>query len=82
VTPLCSSTPSCRRSSAWRYPLLGTADGLALCPASWFDDRGSIDELARSLAPLLDLPVERVLTTHGPPVLADGRAALARAIAA
>ena len=62
--------------------LLGTGDGLALCPASWFDDRGSIDELARGLAPLLDLPVERVLTTHGPPVLADGRAALARALAA
>jgi glyoxylase-like metal-dependent hydrolase (beta-lactamase superfamily II) len=62
--------------------LLGTPDGLTLCPASWFDDRGSIDELARSLTPLLDLPVERVLTTHGPPVLADGHAALARALAA
>jgi hypothetical protein len=62
--------------------LLGTPDGLTLCPASWFDDRGSIDELARNLAPLLDLPVERVLTTHGPPVLADGHAALARALSA
>jgi len=27
------------------------------------------------------LPVERVLTSHGPPVLADGHAALARALA-
>ena len=33
-------------------------------------------------APLLDLPVERVLTTHGPPVLADGHAALSRALGA
>ena len=61
--------------------LLGTPEGLTLCPASWFDDRGSIEQLARELAPLLDLPVERVLTTHGPPVLADGHAALARALA-
>ena len=62
--------------------LLGTPNGLTVCPASWFDDRGGIDELARALRPLLDLPVERVLTTHGPPVLADGHAALARALAA
>ena len=60
--------------------LIGTTDGLTLCPASWFADRGSLDELARALAPLLDLPVEHVLTTHGPPVLADGHAALARAL--
>jgi glyoxylase-like metal-dependent hydrolase (beta-lactamase superfamily II) len=60
--------------------LLGTVEGLTLCPASWFDDRGSIAELARALTPLLDLPVERVLTTHGPPVLTDGRAALAKAL--
>jgi glyoxylase-like metal-dependent hydrolase (beta-lactamase superfamily II) len=60
--------------------LLGTDEGLTLCPASWFEDRGGIDELARALTPLLDLPVERVLTTHGPPVLADGHAALARAL--
>jgi glyoxylase-like metal-dependent hydrolase (beta-lactamase superfamily II) len=62
--------------------LLGSPDGLTLCPASWLDDRGGIDELAAALAPLLDLPVERVLTTHGPPVLEDGHAAVARALAA
>ena len=60
--------------------LLGSAAGLTLCPASWFEDRGGIDELAHALEPLLALPVERVLTTHGPPVLADGHAALARAL--
>ena len=32
------------------------------------------------LAPLLELDVERVLVTHGPPVLHDGRAALAAAL--
>ncbi len=62
--------------------LLGSAGGLTLCPASWFEDRGGIDELAQALEPLLALPVERVLTTHGPPVLADGQAALARALGA
>ena len=60
--------------------LLGTDDGLAVCPASWFEDRGGIDDLVRGLTPLLDLPVERVLTTHGPPVLTDAHAALGRAL--
>ena len=35
-----------------------------------------------TLRPLLDLDVERVLPTHGPPVLHDGRQALADAMAA
>jgi hypothetical protein len=34
------------------------------------------------LGPLLELDVDRVLTTHGAPVLRDGRAALAEALAA
>lgn len=37
-------------------------------------------ELADVLRPLLDLPVERALVSHGTPVLADARAALARGI--
>jgi glyoxylase-like metal-dependent hydrolase (beta-lactamase superfamily II) len=61
--------------------LLGSEDGLSLCPAAWFDDRGGLDLLVRELGRLLELPVERVLTTHGPPVLSDGHAALARALA-
>ena len=60
--------------------LLGTDDGVALCPASWLEGRGGLDDLARDLAPLLALPVERLLTSHGRPVLADGRDALARAL--
>ena len=62
--------------------LLGADDGVTLCPASWLEGRGGLDELARDLAPLLELPVERILTSHGPPLLADGRDALARALAA
>ena len=33
------------------------------------------------LAPLLELPVERILTFHGEPVLSGGREALARVLA-
>ena len=36
----------------------------------------------RRAPPLLDLPVERVLVSHGEPVLEDGRAALERALSA
>ena len=61
--------------------LLGTGQGLTLCPASWIQSRGGLAQLAGDLAPLLDLPVERVLTSHGPPVLEGGRDALARALA-
>jgi hypothetical protein len=59
------------------------AGGLALCPEEWLDDV-TVDRrgLARLLEGLLELPVERVLVSHGEPVLHDGRAALARAIAA
>jgi glyoxylase-like metal-dependent hydrolase (beta-lactamase superfamily II) len=38
------------------------------------------DRFAPTLAPLLDLPVERVLVTHGAPILTDGAAALRRAL--
>ena len=38
------------------------------------------DDVRRSLAPLLELPVELVLTTHGEPVLEDAHASLARAL--
>lgn len=62
--------------------LLGTADGLRLCPASWLGSRGGLPQLRAELAPLLELPVERVLTSHGPPRLSDGRAALAHALGA
>jgi hypothetical protein len=57
-------------------------EGLQLCPQSWLEDvHVNRPGLADLLAPLLELPIERVLVSHGEPVLHDGRAALARAIA-
>jgi len=61
--------------------LLGTESGLTLCPTSWLSSRGGLEQLARDLAPLLELPVERVLTAHGPPALDGAREALASALA-
>lgn len=57
--------------------------GLRVCPESWLDDV-AVDRagLARLLQRLLELPIERVLPSHGEPVLHDGRASLARAVAA
>jgi hypothetical protein len=63
--------------------LLGQdSGGLRLCPESWLED-AQVDRvgLAVLMRPLLELPIERVLVSHGEPVLHDGRAALARAIA-
>jgi hypothetical protein len=57
-------------------------DGLGLCPESWLEDvRVDRAGLAQLMRPLLELPLERVLPSHGEPILRDGRAALARAIA-
>ena len=59
--------------------------GLRLCPQSWLGYLGSPltrADLAELLAPLLDLPIERVLVSHGEPVLSEGRASLAAAIEA
>lgn len=55
--------------------------GLRMCPDSWMrylqlDQAG----LAEALRPLLDLPVEAVIVSHGDPVLRDGRRLIARAI--
>jgi len=41
-------------------------------------DRGGLRLCPVSLRPLLELPVERVLVSHGEPVLSGGHAALAR----
>ncbi|HXF98980.1 MAG TPA: MBL fold metallo-hydrolase [Gaiellaceae bacterium] len=61
--------------------LLGDgAGGLRLCPPSWLPAGRTLAELAASLRPLLALPVERVLVSHGEPVLSGGRDALAAAL--
>ena len=54
--------------------------GARLCPASWAGGTAGLARVARTLRPLLELPVERVLVSHGEPVLAEGRAALERAL--
>ena len=62
--------------------LMCPQDGrLQVCPESWLD-RVKLDRpgLAALLRPLIELPIERVLVSHGEPVLRNGRAALARAI--
>jgi len=63
--------------------LVGGRDGrLELCPESWLQNvHVSRPGLAELLLPLIELPIERVLVSHGEPVLHDGRAALGRAIA-
>ncbi len=63
--------------------LVGADDGgLCVCPQSWLEGvRANRVDLAGLMRPLLELPIERVLVSHGEPVLRDGRAALARAIA-
>ena len=67
--------------------LLGDdAGGLTLCPESWlgYIDRSAPPDhavLRAALAPLLELDVELVLTSHGEPVLRDGAAAVRAALA-
>jgi hypothetical protein len=59
--------------------------GLRLCPDSWMRYLSSKirrPDLAERLRPLLDLPIERVLVSHGEPVLRGGHAALAAALSA
>ena len=54
--------------------------GVKLCPVTWLPAEKTHRDLAASLRPLLDLPVRRVLVSHGDPVLTGGGRALARAL--
>jgi glyoxylase-like metal-dependent hydrolase (beta-lactamase superfamily II) len=56
--------------------------GLRLCPQSWLPGTVKLPDLVASLRPALELPVARVLVSHGEPVLRGGRAALAHALGA
>jgi glyoxylase-like metal-dependent hydrolase (beta-lactamase superfamily II) len=56
------------------------AGGLRLTP--WARNAEGLERTRRALLPLLELPVEVVLPAHGNVVLADGREALGRALAA
>ena len=62
--------------------LVGAGGGeVRVCPESWLQEV-AVDRagLARLMRPLLELPVQRLLVSHGEPVLSDGRAALAHAL--
>ncbi|MGH8879783.1 MAG: hypothetical protein ACRD0P_20945 [Stackebrandtia sp.] len=54
--------------------------GAKLCPPSWLPQKTTHRDLAASLRPLLDLPVRRILLSHGKPVVTGGGRALARAL--
>ena len=66
--------------------ILGAPGGrLRLCPESWLRYLPSgmnLTELAHALRPLLELEIERVLVSHGDPVLNRGRDALEASLAA
>jgi hypothetical protein len=57
--------------------LLGSP--LRLCPVSWLGKQ-THDDLRESLRPVLELPVEHVLVSHGEPVLCGGRTALSEVL--
>jgi glyoxylase-like metal-dependent hydrolase (beta-lactamase superfamily II) len=58
--------------------VIARSDGLEL-PRTWIGEE-HYDEVRDGLRSLLELPVERVLVTHGEPVLENGREALAAAL--
>jgi hypothetical protein len=57
-----------------------TDEPLRLCPEGWLG-KATHRDLRASLAPLLELPVERVLVSHGAPVLDNAERELARVLA-
>ena len=54
--------------------------GVRMCPESWLPPSTGHRDLAASLRPLLELPVERILVSHGEPVLMEAKNALAAAL--
>lgn len=61
----------------------GGREGTALrtCPRSWLPQSSSLADLRAALRPLLDLPVELVLVSHGAPVTSGALPELRRALA-
>ena len=60
----------------------GGPSGARLCPASWLGRGKTHEDLREALRPLLELPVELLLLTHGDVVETGARAALADALTA
>lgn len=63
--------------------ILGGLDGtgLRLCPESWLPESVGHEQVRAALRPLRELPVERVLVSHGNPVLRGAARELARIVA-
>ena len=62
--------------------LLGTRDGgVRVCPDSWVGPGATGEILRDGLRPLLELPVELLLPTHGEPVFEDAHTKLTAALA-
>jgi glyoxylase-like metal-dependent hydrolase (beta-lactamase superfamily II) len=59
----------------------GVRKPFRICPRSWLPDGVTRADVARALQPLLELPVELLVPTHGPVVTAGARAALEAALA-
>lgn len=55
-------------------------EGLHTCPAGWLPGSTDLADLRRSLRPVLDLPVELILPSHGAPVLASARQDLTKVV--
>jgi glyoxylase-like metal-dependent hydrolase (beta-lactamase superfamily II) len=58
-----------------------TDDPVRLCPERWLG-AATHDDLRESLRALLDLPVQRVLVSHGKPILRGGKRALEQVLQA
>lgn len=56
-------------------------EGLSTCPGWWLPESSSLDDLRASLRPLLDLPVELLLVSHGESIEAGAPAELRRVLA-
>jgi hypothetical protein len=61
---------------------LGGERGFRMPPESWLEEGATLAGLRESLRPLLELPVELLLPTHGDPVQAGARETLRRALSA
>jgi len=60
--------------------LLGRDHTIRVQPDSWIGEGRTPEGVRAALRPLLDLPVELVLPTHGDPVVEDAHAALRAAL--
>jgi glyoxylase-like metal-dependent hydrolase (beta-lactamase superfamily II) len=59
---------------------LGGERGFHVQPDSWLPEELTHDRLREALEPLLELPVELLLPTHGDPVLDEAKSVLERAL--